>query len=167
MKYKEGFVTLNHTFKNGYISLPIDIKELPLEVDIEGFVLQKKSSFHVSLVCVKRVAELISGDQEIIAEEIVDTFVKFVASSQLSELRFLDVYRLVKRDERVTVIRMVEVPGLSDFFSLLNSKFRMNVPIQPTHVTLYTLQPDKGIGILSREELERDSHEVMIPGLSK
>jgi hypothetical protein len=41
---------------------------------------------------------------------------------------------------------MAEVPGLADFFTLLGQKFQKDLPVQAPHITLYTLQPNAGIG---------------------
>jgi hypothetical protein len=73
----------------------------------------------------------------------------------------------VQRDEQKTLILMVEVPRLIDFFNQLERKYHKSLPLQPTHITLYTLPPDViGIGILSQEELKRDSRPVPIPDFS-
>ena len=55
---------------------------------------------------------------------------------------------------------MTSLPGLEKFFAELQEKYGVKLPLQPTHITLYTLQPEAGIGILSPHELERDSEVV-------
>jgi hypothetical protein len=55
----------------------------------------------------------------------------------------------------------------SEFHISLGQKFQKELPAQVAHITLYTLQPNAGIGILSVEELQRDSEIVEVPELQR
>ena len=61
---------------------------------------------------------------------------------------------------------MVDLKGVEGLFQYLQQKHNIDFPTQPTHVTLYTLQPEAGIGILSQEQLETDSILVEVPELA-
>ncbi len=145
-----------YKFGDGYIYLPLEINNIPKEIKINEYNLSLKSSFHCSLVCVKRILP----EQE---AEIIKYFCEFVSNNELSFLNFKNEFRLVKRDDRVSVVVMCEISNIEKFFQELGEKYNTKIEIQPTHVTIYTLQPDKGIGILDNTELQNISSLVEVP----
>jgi len=160
-----NMISNNHNYDSGYVGLVnVALTNLPDKVRVKEYELLLKSEFHVSLICAKRIAPMVdeSGATEIEAE-IVAFFLDFIKSTPLANFSVRNVYRLVKRDERVTLVGMVDVPGIEKLFAALEEKYDTKFPLQPTHITLYTLQPDAGIGILSREQLEEDSEIVQVP----
>lgn len=154
-------------YENGYIHLAnLKINDLPPSVEVNNSTMTLKSEFHISLICAKRIAALIDAEEASEVEKsILDTFINFVGQISLTDYSPTNKFRFVERAEKKTVIAMVEVPGLIDFFDILRDKYAKDLPQQPTHITLYTLQPEIGIGILSAEELERDSTEIKVPQL--
>lgn len=156
-----------YSYSLGFIILGnLDLGNLPEHVTVQGFELSQKSEFHISLVCAYILARLIDPEHKARVEgEIVEEFKKFVARQPLSGYKLLPQFRFVQRGQKKTLIVMAEVPGLPDFFATLSHKFQVDLPLQPAHITLYTLQPNAGIGILSDEELQRDSAPVEVPGL--
>lgn len=158
-----------YSYHNGYLDLPnLKFEGLPGRITVNGYELLLKSEFHISLVCAKRIAAIIDDERiEEIQAEIVDKFIRFVDQASLTTYRPLKQFRFVQRDTRRTVIMMVEVPRLEEFFELLENSYKKKLPLQPTHVTMYTLQLDTGIGILSDEQLEYDSVPVEIPELDR
>ena len=134
---------------------------LPGTITLEGSVLSLKTEFHITLIDVKSIASLIDENNVAKTEdEIVEEFKDFIKQLPLEEHTILHSFRFVSRDTRKTIIAMAEVPHLSEFFDRLRQKYGKNLPSQPTHVTIYTLPPGGGIGILSQEELTRDSKLV-------
>jgi hypothetical protein len=163
-----NMITSHHNYDNGYIGLVnLQLANLSKTVDIEDYHLLRKSELHISLLAPKHLAPLIvrtNGESiEQIQDKIVAFFKEFVQTTPLTTYRLTDEVRLVKRDERVTLVAMAKVPGIGEFFAALNARFNTNLPIQVTHITIYTLQPDAGIGINSPEMFEQDSHIVNIP----
>lgn len=156
-----------YPYDKGYISLPsIDLSTLPSTITVNGQTLHVKSEFHISLVCVYRLAEMLDASQQEAKEkEIVQAFADYTTNHSLTDYKLLPEYRLVKRDKRVTVVVMAEVPGLADFFTFFSQKFGKDFPPQVAHITLYTLQSDAGIGIISADELQHDSEVVDVPEL--
>lgn len=145
----------------------LDLGELPASIEVDGDTLLLKSEFHISLVCAVRLAPLIDKQgSDKVAAEIIEAFNEFVQGQPLTDYEVSGELRLVKRDEKKTVIVMVKVPNLDKLFDDLRQKYNVDLPIQPTHITLYTLPPDNiGIGILSDEELQRDSVSIDLPQL--
>ncbi len=157
-----------YEYERGYIILRVNrFRGLPDKIIIEGTQLLIKSEFHISLVCTKRIAELIDPSQkERIENEIVNLFRSFIEHRNIATFKSTKQLRLVERDERRTLIMMVKLPGLNEFFESLSRQYHQEVPLQPTHITMYTRQPEVGIGILSNEELEHDSKPIEIGDLT-
>ncbi|HEX5797038.1 MAG TPA: hypothetical protein VFX86_01460 [Candidatus Saccharimonadales bacterium] len=158
--YENGF---------GYIRLE-NLKlneELPDTITVESDEMVKKPEFHISLVWVGRLAGMINeDDQEVISVEMIKEFEKFIKKYSLTDYKLTRELRLVRKGEQKTVIAMVSMPNLDIFFEKLSKKYDVNLPVQPTHITLYTLPTDKiGIGILSFGELDTYSEPINITEL--
>jgi 16S rRNA (adenine1518-N6/adenine1519-N6)-dimethyltransferase len=149
----------NITYDKGYIALWCENYDLPETIEIEGNTLTKKDHFHVSLLCVKNILET-HPDKE---EEIIQHFCDFLQEHEIKFKGFTKKFRLATREERKSVIAMCKVSNLDAFAKYLSQKIGMEVAIQPTHVTIYTLQPSMGIGLNSPEELEEKSKLVDVP----
>lgn len=150
-----------YRYSKGYIGLPIEINaSLPKEIGVESNTLTIKSSFHISLVCVKNI--LNQNSREGLEKKIIESFCKFTTENDISFIRFTDEFRFAISEGRKTIVAMCEVSNLNKFFRLLSEELGVEVPTQPTHVTLYTLQPDLGIGLNSQEELEDKSKVVKV-----
>ena len=159
----------NHSFgdtsieyNKRYISLLLKLSKLPASLAVEEYKLHLRSSFHVSLVCVKNILVDCPDSEEV----ILDTFESFLKKQEITFSNFTGEFRLATVNERVSVVAMCEVLNLKDFFDALNKKLKSNIPYQPTHVTLYTLQPDAGIGLNSQAELEKLSRPIAVPDLA-
>jgi hypothetical protein len=151
----------------GYIVWPdIKLENLPLTIVVEDKKLILKEELHITLVMAKRLAPLVNEDNsETIQEEIIKMFDAFTSKNTLKTYELTNELRLVKRDDKMTVIVIVKVPELEVFFDELRNKYSMNLPTQPTHITLYSLSPEVGISILSDEVLQHESKPVNIPEL--
>jgi hypothetical protein len=156
----------HYTFDKGYICLGgLYLGNLPPTIEVSGVKLNLKSEFHVSLICIRDISHLIDPKNDLeIQGEIVAEFKVFTTKQPLDKYEILNDFRFVQRDTKKTVIVMVSVPLLEDFFDVLRSKYTNNIPAQPTHITLYTLGTG-AIGILTKEDLLRDSIPIKLPDL--
>jgi len=156
-----------HNYDNGYIArVNVTLQNTPEKLDVKGQSLLLKGEFHISLICAKRIAALIDPEnKESLQAEILAEFKKFILKHELKDFSLLPEFRFVEMDTRKTLIILVEVPDLDLLFTHLEEKYGTKLPLQPTHITLYTLQPEAGIGILSHEELEQYSELVEVPEL--
>lgn len=158
-------ITPHHSHENGYISLRItDFVELPIEITVDQKTLFRKGEFHVSLMALKKLLPLINTVNDDITEtDLVQDFLDYQSTVALSDFTLTNELRYVVRGERETIVSMVKVPNIDGLFDVLRAKYGVDIPTQPTHITLYTLQPEIGIGILSQDELERDSKLITLP----
>lgn len=162
-------ITSRHNCDDGYISLvDIELHQLPETISVDEYQLLKKDEFHVSLVCLKQLDEMLApdvlGDKK---EAVKNSFLEFERSNPLVDFKLTGEYRLVKRKERVTIVAMVSMPGLEELFTKLRADTGLNLPTQPAHITIYTLQPNVGIGLTSLQQIEAESVGVGLPELSE
>ena len=159
-----------NTYGDGYLQL-INLKlgELPKTIEVEGDKMIIKNEFHISLVWIGRLSKMVDErNKDKIKLEMIEEFERFTENNSLIDYKLTGELRLVKKDGLKTVIAMAEVPNLNIFLEKLSEKYGVKLPVQPTHITLYTLPEDKiGIGILSEEELQKYSTEIDIPEFQK
>src|SRR3989344_4064357 len=150
-------------YSNGYIGLPVEVDSIPDTVFIEGETLQKKSSIHVSLLCVKDILAI----KDISEQEILEAFCTFTTNNDISFFRYTGEFRFAQHEERKTLIALCEVSNLESLFKFLNARLGTAIATQPTHMTLYTLQPNVGIGLNTPADMETKSISVEPPATLK
>lgn len=163
----EEILSDRHKYWESYIAYAnIKLSGLPLALSIKGHKLLKKEEFHVSLINAIGIANLINPQSvDEIELEIIKEFKNFLKKNKLDKFSLLNKFRFVQKDIKKTVIVMCEIPGAEKFFTLLSKKYKKVLPLQPFHITLYTLKDGGGIGILSNEELAKFSVPIDIPEL--
>lgn len=63
---------------------------------------------------------------------------------------------------------MAKVDGIEALFDKLREIYpSAGIPTQQTHITLYTLPGGKGIGLISKEEMDAVSHIVQVPEIQR
>ncbi len=157
--YENGF---------GYIRLEnLKLAKLPKTLLIENDEMIIKNEFHISLVWIGRLSAMVDQqNKDKIKKEMIEEFEKFTRQHSLSEYKLTKELRLVKKGDQKTIIAMAKLPNIDHFFKVLSKRYGLKLPIQPTHITLYTLPEDKiGIGILSEIELNKWSEPIQIPEL--
>jgi serine protease inhibitor len=144
-----------HKYSKGYLYLPINlnVEKLPENITIQDTQLQIKSSFHVSLICIKNIEQ--DSGTENIGEKIINLFCEFIKENDINFDGFTGEFRFAKReeDDRRSLVGMCNISNLNNFFDKINSDLGLNIPYQPTHVSLYTLVPDEAIGLNSLEDI--------------
>ncbi|MCD8494980.1 MAG: hypothetical protein LRY41_01415 [Candidatus Pacebacteria bacterium] len=150
-----------YNYNKGYIFLPLDdtaLQNLQESIEIRNMRLLKKSKFHVSLVCVKNIESV----QEGIGDRIIELFCNFAQKHPFSFQGYTGVFRYVvdKSGERRSLVAMCKLSNLDVFFDHVNRELGLSIPYQPTHVTLYTLKQDQGIGLNSQEDIQKMTEDV-------
>lgn len=114
-------------------------------VHYQGRVFDPKPELHITIVSAD-AAETVRSfierkpDDAVHVQEIVDE-----TSWVFRELD--SFYHVVEAPEVETIIQMVEVPHMADFFSRLSGLVGKGFILPPTHVTLYMRGTEKGIGL--------------------
>ena len=149
----------NITYSKGYIVLWLDTYPLPEKIEVGEVTLLKKDHFHVSLLCVKNILE----SQPDIEQDILNHFCDFIKDNDMKFDGFTTEFRLATRDDRKSIVAICRVSNLDKFFNYLSEKIGTTISHQPTHVTIYTLQSNIGIGLNSKSEMEQKSVSIEIP----
>ncbi len=100
---------------------------------------------------------------ENIEAEILKYFCQFQQEHGLCLTKFTGDFRLAKDGANQTLVALCEISNLNKFADFLSEKINYKIPYQPTHVTLYTLIPDKGIGLNNIDDLEHKSKSITVP----
>lgn len=150
-----------YLYGSGTIILPMFLSGLPPEILVSHKTLLKKNEFHISLVCVKEIAPLLADKEQTMEAEavkgLISLFTQYVMAHPIVFDGFEDELRHVTEEGNETIIIRCRMQNLDGFFDELRSLLGADVPTQPAHITLYTLVPDKGIGITSAQAMERYS----------
>lgn len=149
----------NITYNKGYIALWCEDYDLPDTFEVDGETLLKKDHFHVSLLCVKNILEV----KPDIEDEVLKHFCDFIKDNEVKFEGFTKEFRFAQNDERKSVVALCKVSDLHKFSEYLTKKIGITVVPQPAHVTIYTLQPNAGIGLNSPEEMGEKSEPVEVP----
>jgi len=143
-------------YSKGYIGLPVVVNNLPETIEVNEATLLRKTSFHVSLICVKDIL-----DKKPDAEQVIlNDFCEFTKENDISFFQYTGEFRFAEHEDRKTLVALCEVSNLKGFSEMLSAKLGVEIPAQPTHVTLFTLQPDMGIGLNTPEDMESKSIRV-------
>lgn len=111
----------------------------------QGRVFQPKSELHITVISADAAEEVRSfiarkPDEAVQVQEMVDE-TRWV-------FRELDsFYHVVESPGVETIIQMVDVPYMAEFFSRLSGLVGRGFILPPTHVTLYVRGTEKGIGL--------------------
>lgn len=153
----------NFKFNNNVISLPVSIKGLPKQIEVEGYTLSLRSAFHISLVCIGKIKEKYNISISDFEEKVIDDFCNFHKEKNIILKNYRNEFRFVNEGERKTVVVMCGVSNLDSFFDFLNKKYNLKLEYPPTHVTLYTLQPDAGIFLVDSSDISKLSKVIEVP----
>jgi hypothetical protein len=144
-------------FFGGNVCLPVELK-LPAQITFDNFTFYAKTEFHCSLICVKCIVKALTENQASNAESLKTQILMEVEAARKENepvfIGYKNELRHVTQDDNQSIVILVDIGKLEPIFEHLRDKFQINLPSQPTHVTLYTLIPDKGIGIYSATALE-------------
>lgn len=144
------------------------LTNVPDTITVGQYTLLRKSELHITLLAGKFLAPLLDSQNEMHARELLrDDLLAFTKDHDLTQFTLTGDYYLVEQEECVTIIAMVTVPVVEPFFDFLRDKYGVAFPTQPTHITLYTLQPDAGIWLTSSEDLDRYGQKITPKELAK
>ena len=89
-----------------------------------------------------------------------EKILKFAKKYDLELTHITNVYRLVKCEEQQSIIVRVRLQGLKKLISDINSHFDYDFIHPPTHITLFTLKGQFGIGVNSIKEYKNITSQI-------
>lgn len=141
----------------GYVCLPLELK-LAEQITFDGMTYYAKSEYHCSLICVKCImAELVENhgrEGGPLQRQVLHEIETARQQSEPVFLGYINELRHVSKTDNQSIVIMVNVAKLEPIFKHLRSKYEITIPLQPTHVTLYSLISNKGIGIPTLQDTE-------------
>ena len=149
----------NITYSKGYLALWCEDYPLPDTLEVTGDTLQKIDYFHVSLLCVKNILD----KKPDIEEKILKHFCDFLGDNAVEFESFTGEFRVVNDTVRKSVVALCKVSNLNKLSKHLTEKIGIEIAPQPAHVTIYTHQPNVGIGLNSPEEMQEKSEIIELP----
>lgn len=147
------------------IGIPVSISRLQEKIEAEGCSLSIRTVFHATLVAIGKIIEKNQVKIPDFLDKIVADFCEFIKENNVEIVRFRDELKFASQNERRSVIIMCDVSNLDKFFDLINEKYDLQLEYPPTHVTLYTLQPDKGIFLTDSKDIETMTKSIKNPGI--
>ncbi len=145
------------------IGLPVFPTGLPPRIQVEGYTLSRKTSFHVSLVCIGKIAEKQNLNDPELVHQIATNFCDFTSRATIELLHYRNEFRFVSAGEKRTVVVMCEVTNLDKFFDLINMEYGLKLEYPPTHVTLYNRAPYGGIFLTDSADIQQLTKQIRRP----
>lgn len=150
-----------YAYERGSLLVPLPFLDLPCELRLLDAEWRRKGEFHVTAAHTPSIAERIRGPLSLAPEEAEDAAwaaLRGASRSQaVGDVILADEFHRVRRDGARTLIVLCGVEGLTDLYRHLGERLGTDVESPPAHVTLYTNPGGEGIGLHTREELERDA----------
>jgi hypothetical protein len=147
------------------IGLPVSISHLPETIEVEGYTLLRKSTFHSTLICIGKIIEINKIEIPDFKKKVLADFCDFIQNNSIDIINFRDEFRFANEDEKRAVVVMCDISNLNKFFDLISEKYNLDLEYPPTHVTLYTLQPDKGVFLTGTEDIKTMAKPITNPGI--
>lgn len=138
------------------IGIPVNLLNLPEEINVQGLTLYLPNPFHVSLFYMKRSIDRYNISIPDFTSKILDDFCEFTKNNKIKITSFKNnEYRLVSRDGVwKTVVVMCEVSNLNKFFDFVNNKYDLKIKHPTPHVTLYnTRKREHGMYLMDSDDI--------------
>jgi hypothetical protein len=138
-----------HVVAGQSLVVPLIVDGLPERIEVLGRRWHRKREFHLTAVAA-RVIEAVGRDDA--WERVIDV----ASGRRLGPVRARHEVRRVTHPEQTeleTLIVMADCPGLEDLHRALSEALNASLMPPPAHVTLYSTDPARGIGITDQTEL--------------
>ena len=147
----------------GYLVVNIDKTSyafLDRPVRWENRIFQPKSELHITIISLDAEKVLRGTAQN---AEMLARLQDLVSNTGWRFRKLNAFYHIVETPGVETLIQMVELPALPDFFTELSRLLGEPFHLPPTHVTLYTIGTEKGIGLPTRAVFEEMARSRVDP----
>lgn len=130
------------------VLVPEHIEEFAIAA---GFI--RKNEYHITLIGVD-AAHLIDDLEA--KDEMMDILYDLEDwnMTPTSKYLFLAKPDIEEGVVKESIIQIVDVPALNEFYEKLAATRVLELPLPPAHITLFTKNGDQGIGVYSQEDLD-------------
>ena len=158
----------HYVYSHGYLWYDnVKVSGLPKKLVVDNVELVLKDKFHITLIWTEKIAKLIDANRaEETEEEVLNLVIEFIKTKPPVNFQLTGEFRFCHESGDSTVIALCNFMEAEKIFELLREKYKVDIPTQPFHITLYTEPDKKGIGILSKEHLEKISKQIQSDELS-
>jgi len=130
---------------------PVEIDGLPDEIDALGRRWQRKLEFHMTVIGAARIEELAREDPA-----VPDRVARVLAGCSVGPIYVTQELRRVRHPDEPgfeTIVVMVDCPALAEVYGELSAGLGKRLYPPPAHVTLYSTDPERGIGLNDDDQL--------------
>jgi hypothetical protein len=130
---------------------PVEIEGLPAEIDALGRRWQRKVEFHMTVIGAARIEEVAGNDRT-----FIDRTARVLEGRSVGPIYVTAEVRRVRHPDEPgfeTIVVMVECPALAGVYRDLSSELGAELTPPPAHVTLYSTDSARGIGINNEAQL--------------
>ncbi len=152
------YICMTINSEDGYIWLQLPAEPfaiLPETIETEQGTLRRKREFHVTLVQATAIPEA----------ELRALLDEYVAETPISFDRFEDDFRLAVSPPRTSIAVRCRLNNHAGLFDRIEERTGQRLPLQPSHVSLYTKDTPQGVGI-STEEAWQSYQRLDLPDLT-
>ena len=139
-----------HVVEGHSLVIPLIVDGLPESITVLGRHWQRKREFHLTALAERALAT--AG----VRGAAWDPVVRVTSGRRLGPVRLQPDLRVVAHPDDPalhTVIAMATCSGLEELIGDLADTVGSELPVPPAHVTLYSTDPARGIGISDHTEL--------------
>jgi len=136
------------------LDVPRELVQIPEWLSVFGTTsgFKLKDEYHVTVIGLELAEYIQKHGKNSQVESLIDDFAWTIEISN-------DYAELAKDDEngihRQSIICFVKIPELTQFYKDLINIIEMSINYPPTHITLYTKNYDRGIGLYSQSDLTK------------
>lgn len=138
-----------------YLTFPINLNIIS-KIKIGSETFFPKNSYHVSLLHLGGLSNL---DQ--------NKILNFAKKYPIKLKSLTKVYRLAKQEDKRSIIVRVKLSGLKKLISSINKHLNYKFHYPPTHITLFNLKGQYGIGINSQKEYKEITEHLDPKSINK
>lgn len=147
--------------------------QLPPKLNVGGTTYLMKENPHCTIAATRRGIAPIIVEREQLSDEAANELAMAEATAAfkitnphfggyLPELRIASI----PRDSRQTIVIMARGANFEAFFTELSNRLKHELPVQPAHVTIYSIDK-RPIGLSSPQELDERSRRLTEPELDE
>jgi hypothetical protein len=130
---------------------PVEIDGLPEEIDALGRRWQRKLEFHMTVIGGATIEEVAREDPV-----LADRVARVLDGRDVGPIYVTRELRRARHPDEPgfeTIVVMVDCPPLAGIYRDLSAELGDQLSPPPAHVTLYSTDPERGIGLNDDEQL--------------